>query len=324
MKQTRSRNAFTVVELMVIIAVIGILATMSVLGWSGWQSSLAKNAVKSDLKQASTAMDSARNFNDTGYPTSLPSSYKSGPNVTITYVSGDADEYCIQGQSTKDSTVTFFINSAQSKEPQAGACSSGGVSTPTVASATVNASTASLNWGAVSGATSYELHKKESTTGTWDATVSTASTSYAFNGLQLGNTYNFQVRAVGAGGSSAWSATTTRVTVPTPTGLNVTGLVCGNDGGVASWKNGTLSWTAAANTIAPTYRITSAVDQPGVSFNVTNPNVSGGGMSTSASSSSWSPNGDGGGSFTVTGLGPNGETSATATWNTPIYPPFEC
>lgn len=324
MKQTKSRSAFTVVELMVIIAVIGILATISIVGWRGWQSSLAKNAVKSDLKQASTAMDNARNFNDAGYPTALPSSYKVSPGVTVTYVSGDADEYCIQGQSTSDSTVVFFINSAQSKEPQAGTCSSGSISTPTVATATVNGSTASLTWGAVSGATTYELHKKESTAGSWDALVSTTSTSYAFNGLQLGTTYNFQVRAVGSGGSSSWSATTSRVTVPTPTGLGVTGLVCGNDGGTSSWKNGTLSWTATANSMAPTYRITSTVNQPGVSFNVTNPHTSGGGMSTAASSSSWSPNGDGGGSFTVRGIGPNGEMSATATWNTPIYPPFEC
>lgn len=324
MKHIKSKKGFTVVELVVIIAVIGILAAMSLLGWRGWQSSLAKSAVKSDLKQASAAMDNARNFNDAGYPTSLPSSYKSGPDATVTYVSGDSDEYCIQGQSTKDSTVIFFINSAQSKEPQAGTCSSGSISTPTVASATVNASTATLMWGTVSGATSYELHKKESTTGTWDNTVSTTSTSYAFNTLSLGKTYNFQVRAVGASGSSAWSSTTTRVTIPAPTGLGVTGLYCGNDGGTSSWKNGTLSWTAAANTIAPTYRVTSAVNQPGVSFNVTNSNVSGGGMSISASSSSWAPNYDGGGSFTVTGLGPNGETSTTATWNTPTYPPYEC
>ncbi|MBA3649148.1 MAG: fibronectin type III domain-containing protein [Chitinophagales bacterium] len=74
-----------------------------------------------------------------------------------------------------------------------------------LSSSSITSSGATVSWGAVSGATSYNLQYKVSTTSTW-TTVSTSSTSYNLTGLTAGTTYNYQVQAVCSGGSSSYSS----------------------------------------------------------------------------------------------------------------------
>ncbi len=324
MNRTSRTKAFTIVELVVIIAVIGILAALTVFGWRNWQQSVARSAVKSDVKQAALAMENARNFGTSGYPLSIPTTYKSGPNVTVTYVSGDASEFCIQGISTADTSIAFHVNTSVSKEPQTGICSGSGLGAPSITLASLSSSTASISWSAVAGASTYEVQKKLSTTSSWDTSVSKTTTSHSYTGLQLGATYNFRVRAVGASGDSGWSAAVNRITQPTPSSLDVTNLVCGNDGGTVSWKNGTLTWTSAPNSITASYQVTSALNQPGTTFTVTNTTSDDTPISQSASSTGWSPNSEGSGNFTVRGVGPNGELSTPSVWTAGPYEPYEC
>lgn len=118
--KSSSSAAFTIVEMMTVVAIIGVLASLAVFGWGSWQSNVAQSAVKSDLKAAASAMESAKNFS-TGYPLSIPSSYKSGSAVTVTYASGSATTYCLQGQSVKVTTVRYYVSSSQST-PVAGTC----------------------------------------------------------------------------------------------------------------------------------------------------------------------------------------------------------
>lgn len=70
---------------------------------------------------------------------------------------------------------------------------------------------ATLSWGAVSGALSYDLQYKTATATTW-TNVNTASTSSALTGLAAGTSYNAQVRANCSGGSSAFSSVITFTT----------------------------------------------------------------------------------------------------------------
>ncbi len=119
--QHRSESGFTVIEMIVVVVVVALLAGLVAASWSSWRTSVAQKAVKSDLKVASVAMENAKNFG-TGYPTSLPASYKPGKDVTITYMSGSATSYCIRGVSTIVASVVYIINSANSTEPVAGAC----------------------------------------------------------------------------------------------------------------------------------------------------------------------------------------------------------
>jgi prepilin-type N-terminal cleavage/methylation domain-containing protein len=124
-----SPRGFTIVELAVVIVVIAILATLVGVGWSGWRTSLAQKTVRSDVAVAGIAMENAKNFGN-GYPTSLPTSYKSGKDVTVTYVSGDTQNYCIQGVSTIIGSVSYFIDTTNGKDPLLGTCAGGVNSNP--------------------------------------------------------------------------------------------------------------------------------------------------------------------------------------------------
>ncbi len=96
------------------------------------------------------------------------------------------------------------------------ACGGGACGTPGGLSATgITTSSATVNWGAVSGATSYTLQWKLSTSGTWTTVTGLTSTSHALNGLTANTTYTYQVQAVCASGSSAYSATAGFTTLPT-------------------------------------------------------------------------------------------------------------
>jgi prepilin-type N-terminal cleavage/methylation domain-containing protein len=129
MKHTKSKKGFTIVELAVVLVVIGILISLVGVGWSSWRTGLAQRTVRSDLTAAGIAMESAKNFGS-GYPTSIPSSYKSGKDVTVTYQSGDTTKYCIQGVSKLVSTVSYFINSTNGTDPVAGTCAGGANTNP--------------------------------------------------------------------------------------------------------------------------------------------------------------------------------------------------
>ena len=85
-------------------------------------------------------------------------------------------------------------------------CGGGGCGTPGALSAgSITTSSAVVSWGAVSGATSYNLQWKLSSSGTWTTVTGLATTSYSLTGLAANTTYNYQVQAVCAGGSSSYS-----------------------------------------------------------------------------------------------------------------------
>ena len=116
-------RGFTIVELVVVIAIIGILAGIVLLNMKGWKQRTETSQVQSDLKSAASAMEDARN-NTNGYPTSLPSTFTASQGVTITYTSGSAAGYCINAKSTADPAVAYNIQSTGGvPAPQAGTCS---------------------------------------------------------------------------------------------------------------------------------------------------------------------------------------------------------
>ena len=74
---------------------------------------------------------------------------------------------------------------------------------------------ATLNWSAVSGATSYNLQRKLSTSSTWTTVTGITGTSYAVTGLTASTTYNYQVQTVCGGTSAAYSAAASFTTLAT-------------------------------------------------------------------------------------------------------------
>ena len=120
------QKAFTIIELLVVITVMGILAGVAIVGYGAWNESIAAKTLQSDLKGAKTAMNSARNFGS-GYPTT-PSFTGSSPllkpseNVTITYVSGTDKTFCVNARSILHPSIVYHMRESYA-DPKAGACS---------------------------------------------------------------------------------------------------------------------------------------------------------------------------------------------------------
>ena len=125
----------------------------------------------------------------------------------------------------------------------------------TLGSSGVTTTAATLTWGAVSGATSYNVQYKLSTATTW-TTVTSATNSVALSGLTAASTYNFQVQAVCTTGTSAYSTAASFTTASTTS--------CGTPTGLASSAitstGATVSWTAVsgATSYSIQYKLSSA------------------------------------------------------------------
>jgi Pregnancy-associated plasma protein-A/Secretion system C-terminal sorting domain/Fibronectin type III domain len=97
-----------------------------------------------------------------------------------------------------------LLNSLGCSTPGGG----GSCAVPTGLNATsITQSTATLNWGAVSGATSYNLQWKAASASGFTTVSGIPGATYNLTGLTAGTNYNYQVQAVCSGGSSAYSTT---------------------------------------------------------------------------------------------------------------------
>lgn len=117
----KKRQGFTLVEIIVVITIISILATIVGVSFSGWRQHIAETEMKNDLVLAGTAMEQYVNFNNT-YPTTIPSSFVSNSSAVLNMVrGGDGLSYCIAASSPKNPSVIFHIRNGE-KEVEAGDC----------------------------------------------------------------------------------------------------------------------------------------------------------------------------------------------------------
>jgi len=85
-------------------------------------------------------------------------------------------------------------------------CSCDTPNNPTSVRATAQSSNEILvSWNAVSGATSYEVHRSTSSLGTYSTIGTTVSTSYISSGLSSKTYYYYKVKAVNSCGASSLS-----------------------------------------------------------------------------------------------------------------------
>ena len=104
------KRGFTIVELLVVIALIGLLATITIFGFGTWRERTATTEVTNALITVAGAMNNAKNFS-TGYPTSFPSGYDAVNNVVLELASSSSTSYCINGYSTAVTSVRMSISS---------------------------------------------------------------------------------------------------------------------------------------------------------------------------------------------------------------------
>lgn len=118
---THKRQGFTIVELAVVIVVIGILASLVMLGYGNWRKSIIVDAAKSDLSTALAAMESARNFGE-DYPDTIPANIQTSSNVSL---SGGARPggvmFCIEAVGVQDPSIRYYVSHKQ-RSPAEGGC----------------------------------------------------------------------------------------------------------------------------------------------------------------------------------------------------------
>jgi hypothetical protein len=210
-------------------------------------------------------------------PDTLSSSNISASGATISWtpVSGATNykfEYKLSSSSTWAGTTTTSSNSATISSLTAASdydwrvqtnCTSGSSAfaqssfttscpVPTnLSSSSITSGSATVNWSAASGASSYTVQYKLATSSTWTSAAPTTGTSLILTSLAAGQTYNWQVQTNCASGSSASAQSSFITTCPTATGLS---------SGNITTSSVSLSWTAASGAISYSidYKLSSA------------------------------------------------------------------
>lgn len=121
-----------------------------------------------------------------------------------------------------------------------------GCGTPTGLNASsITTTSATVGWSAVSGAVSYDVDYKASSSGTWiNAATATTSLSVNLSGLTQGTVYDYRVRTNCPGSSSAYASaqfTTGSATCNAPGGLASSGITS---------SAATVSWTAVSGAVS--------------------------------------------------------------------------
>lgn len=213
--------------MMVVVVIIGILVGLSSFGYRNWQQGLTQRQAQSDLRLASIAMENAKNF-DNKYPTSLPSNFNGSDGVSITYIGGNTTRYCLEARGATYTTIVYYIDSNVGKDPVAGTCSSAfSLATPSPAVSSTTATTMSVSWAAVSGATSYNV--KYGTASPPTTSASCTSSPCALTGLTANTQYRITVTASSAYNSKTSpivTATTAASTLRCDSGDTLSGSTC--------------------------------------------------------------------------------------------------
>lgn len=118
-KRTNKPFAFSIVEMIVVIVVIGILAGIAIFAFNSWRDRTANTEVKWDANNIASAMKNASNWAN-GFPVFTEGTefnggagtdkvYKQSNNVKLTYFKGDTKSYCIDAVSRAVPSVGYYI-----------------------------------------------------------------------------------------------------------------------------------------------------------------------------------------------------------------------
>ncbi|MEO8691811.1 MAG: GEVED domain-containing protein [Candidatus Saccharimonas sp.] len=127
---SRSHSAFTIVEMVVVIAIIGILATVTIVSYKGVTGHAREVALQTDLSHNADAVDIYQSY-EHSYPSGTGNDLNGGQGLKVsngnklTYYTNDPtnDAYCIQAvYPATNPTIAFFVTDTK-HAPQKGVCS---------------------------------------------------------------------------------------------------------------------------------------------------------------------------------------------------------
>ncbi len=109
-KLNKNNQAFTIVELLIVIVVIGILAAITIVAYNGIQNRARTTTLKSDLRQAQTQLELAR-VDTSSYP-SNDSKLNKSPDTYFEYDSlNSGNGYCLTATHTATDAGAYHISS---------------------------------------------------------------------------------------------------------------------------------------------------------------------------------------------------------------------
>lgn len=111
MSKTRLNSGFTIVELLIVIIIIGLLATITVVSYRGVTGQAAQSAVKANLKNAAEEIELQKS-KEKVYPAALSNFEKpiAGTDTTTYQYARTNNGFCLMGTSKRDTSIVFSIN----------------------------------------------------------------------------------------------------------------------------------------------------------------------------------------------------------------------
>lgn len=118
----KMKRGFSLVELLVVIAVVSILVAIVVISYGAWRQRTAETEVKYELSAAENAIRAYRTFNNQNPSALSATSYQANPNVTMTYTRRANGTFCLNGKNTAKPTVQWHVETG-GETASTGTCS---------------------------------------------------------------------------------------------------------------------------------------------------------------------------------------------------------